>query len=240
MFEIPEKKTAADGSPYFMSALKEPIALPVELKCESGRLVPNIQVQTHIQSLRIAVLEGLCEARGLFKTPPKLERLEAITPVWGIVIVGSGSGTDDLKWHTFNVWDQAAVKAADGHIVHLVLKAVEISRHSVLPVWSLSVLRRIPELPASTAIDFDFGDDEGQEGGEGDVCSIHSSDLDFEEGVVHLMDASERKRICKQNARELLRRAAEAQMAADAAVDRFYADFDLSEGESDLSEVDED
>jgi hypothetical protein len=237
MFEIPEKKIAADGSPYFQTRLKDPVAIPFDLRFDTAEIIPDIQIQTDIQRLQQTILKALVDNRTLFKTAPTMDRLRALTPVWGVVVIGG-----EAKWHTSNIW-MFSSQVKHPSVVHLVLVGIEISRSSIQPIWDVSVIRRIPEANTNM-IDFDFGD----EGGDGDMCddlaSVHSSDVDLERGddvgVVQLVSRSERKRICKANVRELMRRSVDAQMAADAARDRFYAEFDLSEDESDLSDADDD
>jgi hypothetical protein len=227
MFEIPEKKIAADGSPYFQTLLVDPITIPFDLRSVGGVIVPDIQIQAEMQRLQQTVLKALVDNRALFKTAPTLDRLKAMSPVWGVVVIGG-----EAKWHTSNVWDTSVPK--NTAVVHLVLKGVEISRSSIQPIWTVSLIRQIPE----PVIDFDFGEDAVSDGDE--LASVHSSDVESEaEGVIHLIDRAERKRISKANARKLMQVAMDAQMAADAARDRFYAEFDLSEDESDLSDADD-
>lgn len=227
VFEIPERRTAADGSTEFLTRLKTPFTIPVSLACHQGRLIPDMTVQSHIQALQTQVLESLSKSTNLFKVTPRLEQLRAIAPVWGIVIVGG-----ELKWNSANIWPNERLEKTV-HAAHLQLQAVEISRLTILPVWAVVPDKKEP------VIDLDFG---GEDEKDSDVCSIHSSDLDDAAdgaSVVRLIDRNERKRISKANARELMRVAAEAQMSADAARDRFYAEFDLSEDESELSADDD-
>ena len=220
MFEIPEKK--ADGS--FIVRLSQPVYIPTEFQWKriDDRPIPDLTVQTAIQSVREKLLTDLSKNKSLFKTAPSVSSLRAITPVWGMIIRGN-----TVDWSPNDIWTD--IPRNTDVVVALRVEGVQISRQSILPIWGGDVRRALPE----AQIDFEFA-------GETDAGSVHSDDLEECEGeALCLKDPVERKRQMKAYVRELLHAASDARMKADAALDRFYEEFDLSENESEFSEEDD-
>jgi len=242
MFEIPEKHTNDKGESFYYLKLTEPgvsILHDLEWSKKDG-LQTVITVQKLINELRMRVLNQLVENRSLFKNPPSLTSIQAITPQWGILVMRD----NHLKWGQFNKWCyDAAHFSTINAVVRLNLKAIEISRSTIVPVWDLEIQQIIPDqIQAPTAaIDFDFGEAESSVGGDrDDVESIQSCDIMEESSeVFELHNPNARKRGIKQEVRRLMKIAQDAQLAADDAMSRFYDEFDLSEDESDFSDEDE-
>lgn len=223
MFDVPEKQS--DGS--YVIKLSEPVVIHNEFQWKRGdaRPVPDLTGQPAIQTLRETMLTKLVQNRALFRTAPAIASLKAITPVWGM-LCRTGNV---VEWSSTDLW-QVASRDADAVVV-LCLLGMQISRQSILPIWGAEVRRTIPE---AGLIDLDFG-------GEAVDCdSVHSEDVEAEDGnVVCLKDPVERKKQMKAYVRSLLHNASDARMKADAALDRFYEEFDLSENESEFSEEDD-
>jgi hypothetical protein len=215
VFQSPQKRE--DGS--YMLEFVKPVELEVELRWEKDAEfpTPDLRIQSAINAFREKTLRDLVKNRVMFRTAPTLASLTSIAPTWGILLRG-----DTMEWSRQDIWS----KKANGSLVTLVGTGVVLSRHSIVPVWGVKVSRSLPD----AQIDFDFG---GEEDGE----SVHSDDIEAEDGLVHLKDPVERKRQMKAYVRGLLEKASDAKMAADDAMDRFFSEFDLSEDESDFSDI---
>lgn len=229
VFEAPERRTTEKGEPFFVCKLAKPgYAVPHDLEWQKDALVPAVTVQKLISELRSTVLKLLMENKSLFRNPPTLDSLQAITPPWGILIRGA-----QMEWSTVNKWELDANLQGKSAIVRLILTGIEISRSYINPVWGISVVQILPEKPEVGIIDFEFGEAEVS-----DVKSVTSEDFDRDDSdIVALHKPGERKAFLKSQVRELLAKVAEARMAADDAMDRFFDEFDLSEGESDFSDT---
>jgi hypothetical protein len=73
-----------------------------------------------------------------------------------------------------------------------------------------------------------------------DVRSVHSADIetDLSDDVVQLADLEKEKREAKQRVHELVAQAQAARRLAEHALDAFMDEYDLSEDESDFSDLD--
>lgn len=230
-FGHPEKISTADGNTtYFVSLGSKHTVGPV--RWEKGGLHPDLSLQDAVESLKSQVLEGLVQHRAMFRTPPTLASLRTIAPMWGFLIVQGGKR---IEWSSANLWDPDMPSLPPDAILQLVLKGVQISRQAIRPVWNADVLQILPE---HGPMDLDFGDvEEDQEDRASDISSVDSLEIATADSQpFHLRDRGERKRVAKALVRAAQARAAEAQMAADEAIDRFLDEFDLSEGESDFSD----
>ncbi len=216
-FEIPERVQSG----FRVRLVGDGVVLPTPLQWTGSEVVPDIRIQKEIQNVQQTLLNSLVGRKDLFKTSPSLASLQAITPVWGI-LVRSGNR---LEWSPNDVWTVPTTFGGSAKTVHLVLTGILLSRSSILPLWGLVETTK-------GVIDL-FGEEEPVS----DVCSVQSDEVEEvdEESVFALRSAAARKKEQKAYVRDLLRKAAEAQMAADAALDRFYAEFDLSDDESEFS-----
>jgi hypothetical protein len=226
VFDAPEKR--ADGS-YMLRFLK-PIDFGTELRWEKDAEfpTPDLRIQSQLNAFREKTVKDLSLNKVMFRTPPTLASLTAITPMWGILIRG-----DKAEWSRQDLWTKPPVKD-HALVISLVAQGVVISRQSILPVWGVKVIKALPD---AHIIDLDFGSG-SSDSDEG--ASVHSEDLASEEGVVALKDPGERKRQMKAYVRGLLEKVAQAKMEADDAMDRFFSEFDLSEDESDFSDYEDD
>jgi hypothetical protein len=233
IFGNPEKRS--DGS--YKIPFLHPVTLGDDIRWDktSRFPTPELGIQSMIQSFREKTLASLTRTVGLFRTPPSLSYLKGIAPTWGILIRGGSL----LEWSQQDVWCPRPPEIAGKNAtVTLVAEAVLLSRQCIVPVWGVKVKQILPE--TSPMIDFDFGE-EGVEDEENEAKSVYSDELVSEEGeVVRLVNPQERKRQSKAIVRELLEKASLAKIAAEEAMERFFSEFDLSEGESDFSEDDED
>ena len=228
VFDSPERRP--DGS-YTLRFVR-PIDFAVELRWDKNSEYPSpdLRMQSQLNAFREKTLKDLAMNKVMFKTPPTLQSLTAITPMWGMLLRG---GTPE--WSRQDIWNVAAKDKTVTTVVSLVAEGVVLSRQSILPMWGVKVLKVLPD---AQIIDLEFGGAEEADVGS-DGASVHSEDLASEEGVVALKDPSERKRAMKTYVRQLLEKVAHAKMEADDAMDRFYSEFDLSEDESDFSDYED-
>jgi hypothetical protein len=238
MFETPVKQS--DGS--YVVPLASNMLLG-QFKWERTKIVGDLKLQPTVQGTRENVLRSLVSNKELFRQAPSLDSLRAITPVWGMLIRPDNT----VEWNKQDIFNSAQTNDLKGKqaTISLSLKGVQISRQSILPIWDLAVIKVIPE---EGLIDLDFGGGAGTTVASNkvsrvleDAVSVDSEELEgaIDDAKIHLKDPGERKRQHKEAARALLRKAAQAQLEADSAVERFYAEFDLSEDESEVSDLDE-
>lgn len=230
-FKTPERKTNPDGTIVYRVLLQTHLRTQTVIEYDGEALVPNIQLQNELEPIVQSLLSAIAQSPTLFRIPPTLKSLQAITPVWGAVVQNGA-----LRWNPAggNLPELPSEWVGRPAILHFLLYGLEITRSSILPLWGLSVIQAIT--PPPDLIDFTF------DGAAADTRSIVSSDsieTDGEEGVFELEDHQKEKMKAKTYVRELLRRSVEARMAADAAVDRFFEEYDLSDGESDFSDADD-
>lgn len=238
LFETPEKRQNDKGEPIFYLRLVVPgftVLHDLEWSKENG-LTPIITVQRFINDLRSQILKQLVENKSLFRNPPTMASIQAITPPWGVLVQRGNKLTWSSvgnKW-AYSVEEMAKVNA----IVRLILTGIEISRTSIIPVWNLGICRTIPD---SKLIDFDFDTRDGMNAREDDMKSVGSDDfIEDSSDVVQLHNPNARKKALKAEVRRLMKAAENAQMEADDALGRFFDEYDLSDGESDFSETEED
>lgn len=235
VFEIPEKQTTAAGDIYFFCKLSKPgysILHDLEWQKDSKCPIPVLSVQKQITELRATVLRLLMENKTIFRNPPTFDSLQAITPPWGILI-----RNNNLEWSSVNKWQIDESLLTNNAIVRLVLTGVEISRSYIYPVWSFSIQQILPEKTPEGVIDFTFDEPAFERDDAKSVASVASDDFINEDtNIITLHNPNERKCLLKQQIRELLKKASDAQHAADDAMDRFFDEYDLSEDESDFSD----
>ena len=236
VFGTPEKQTSSSGESFFQCKLAEPgYSIPHDLEWnrDDQKLIPVLSIQKLITELRSSVLKLLLENKSIFRNPPTPDSLHAITPPWGILI----RSNSQLEWSSVNKWTINDSRLKDKNaIVRLVLTGIEISRSRITPVWTLSIVQILPEKTPEGVIDFDF---ENETGERDEVQSVGFDEIDCDESqVLHLQNPGERKRMMKVQIRELLAKVSDARLAADDAMDRFFNEFDLSEDESDFSDMD--
>jgi hypothetical protein len=111
------------------------------------------------------------------------------------------------------------------------LLGITISRQSILPLWEAVVGNLVNTSPDQIDLCFDGGSS---------IASSDEEDLGIEEDsegtAFQLRDISNEKQEAKQRVRDLLRKAVDARMAADVALEHFFEEYDLSEDESDFSD----
>lgn len=231
MFGIPVRSSDSSGTiVYKVEINTTPIG--VELEYDKGGLIYNKEAQPRFRTLQSLVLSELAKEKDLFKNPPSLSSLEAITPNWGFVL----SGTKQI-FSPYAILQTSHL--SDDKLPCLVdiqLKGLEISRSTIRPVFKLHYLG-----PAKAEIDFEWpqstvGDDMVIE-----VSDVSAFDAAHTSSIITLADPALRRKersVLKAEIRSAFIAADKARDEAEAKAQAFYEKYndDLSDAESTFSE----
>jgi hypothetical protein len=125
----------------------------------AGALVVDWAAQPAFEALRNTVLRELANDRTLFRSPPTLESLQAIAPIWGFV---RGDGDEPDRSSPY------ITVLGSGAIVDLQLTSLEISRSTIRPTF-LAV-------PADDRIDIEWGAAVGAPAQQGSAGAAPAAD----------------------------------------------------------------
>jgi hypothetical protein len=219
MFAPPESRPTGEGPRYYV-ALTTARTLSTRLTY-TDTLVPDTEINTPLEAVKIEVLKDLVHNKQLFKHPPTMSSLITLSPPWGVVLDNTIH-----RWSpksTFHIPETLP----ESSYVHLVLDGLYVSRSCISPVFSVKFDSAIP-----TAIEFDFDD-------AGSLEEVSDIPEDAGTNVVLLTDPAI-KRKAKADAKRSIREAfVIAEAAHEAAVQRAHAfldEYDLSDNESGFSE----
>jgi hypothetical protein len=224
-FGAPEKQS--NGSEYSIPITSDN-SIPHDFVWTDGQVQPDIAVQNAVLELRNSVLKAIIDNQVMFRQPPTLKALQALASQWGILLI---NGT--TTWGSNNGFslDNAFVPTTKRALVRLRLSSILISRSAIRPIWTVSLVKELSE----ELIDLVF--DDIAEESNSDIHSVGSNDIEAEGSeVVLLQDLMAKKSAAKEKVKELLRISRQTRMAAEEALDKFYAEFDLSDTESDLED----
>jgi hypothetical protein len=230
-FGTPEKQS--NGSEYSIP-VTNPVYLPHDLMWIGGQVQPDIAIQNSVLEMRNSVLKAVIDNQVMFRQPPTLKALQALAFQWGVLLING-----ICSWGSNNVFVTSADFPTDAELtgkralIRLSLSSILISRSAIRPVWSISLVKVLSD----ELIDLVFDDIDGG-ADESDIQSVGSNDFETDGGndVVCLQDLEAKKTAAKEKVKELLRLSRQTKLAADEALDRFYAEFDLSDTESDLED----
>lgn len=220
MFGIPVRDTASSA---FIVPLTTPRKANILIEVNTGGIVPALSYQQALQTLKTEVLQELTRCRALFKNPPTLQSLLAITPNWGFINTDTGI---QLSPYT-KVKHQHVGSEALPYMVDFVLEAVSISPATLQPMFRTEFVKTL-----SDVIDFEWAPVK-------DELEEVSDVTDTEAGTLTLTDPATRQRAkleAKERIREAFRIAADAHDKAVIQADRFLDEYDLSDSESAFSE----
>lgn len=223
----PPERAQGDAASVYTVPLVHPLSIDARFTVQGGQLQPDASQQSVFQRAQAACLEALVQNRTIFKHPPSLASLEAITPNWGCVYRGhGGAAAARVEWSPYMLFDTSEVVDMSGiSYAQLVLKALRISRSSIQPVFGV----KQAEGPVQIEIDWatEGGADSTQELEEvSDIPAVMttSGDADF-----RLRNLAREKALAKERVRTAYR-------AADALAEEFYQTYDMSDAESAFSE----
>ena len=194
---------------------------------------PTLEHQPKFQSYQAVILNKLAANRQLYKSPPTLESLQCMTPVWGFMKTGSG----EVQLAKSMIVRNNIPASRWPCVADFVLNGLKISRSLIQPVFDLLF---IESLENNNVIDFDWGV-EGVAGGGNDLEEV--SDVSFMDtasgDAMKIKDPvtmAREKAEAKERVRAAYRAAEAAREAADTLASQFYSAYDVSDNESAFSE----
>jgi len=236
MFGTPERR---EEGRYYVP-LQTSARVGCKLECDKGGARPDFACQPLFSALQQSILSELARNPILFKHPPTLESLRAITPNWGCIVKDEGNGKGKgVAWNPYT-------KIAYGGqmdlpcYVDLSLEGVSISRSTISPHFCVVYL-----CPKAPQIEYEW---------DVSVASVESVPVDGLEEVDDIEPAAENssialrdpatiqkeKREVKERIKAALRDAARAQAEANSMANEFFQTYELSDNESAFSEGMED
>lgn len=226
MFGVPERRTNTDGS-YFFVPLVTPKGLGVRATLTvENKVEPDITFQSNFRSLQDSVLSDIMKNRQLFKNPPTLESLQAITPNWGCIV-----SNKELKWNSYM---QIALPALTAEqlpaYVDFQLVGLSITRSTISPHFQIEFLECIK----GEIIDFEWPSGVGRDELEevSDIASTIDGNLTLRNPAQFLKEKLERKHLV----RNAFINAEAARVQAEEMAKKFCSEFDLSDDESAFTE----
>jgi hypothetical protein len=226
MFGAPVKSSLPDGTVVFsVDVSVTPIGAEIEYTSEGLHYAKD--VQSRFRGLQSLVLSELAKEKSLFKNPPTLASLEAITPNWGFVASeGKMVFSPYAKLERVNIAPDLLPCLVD-----IQLKGLEITRSTVRPRFILHYLGK-----KNSEIDFDWPAPVPP----ADLTEV--SDVPFAEEGAHVVALADpaikarQKAEAKAQIRTAFEAAKAARASAQALADTFYEAYDLSDAESAFTE----
>jgi hypothetical protein len=220
MFGIPQSQPNGNGARYYVP-LRVSHALGLRLTLTSpGVLSADLRDQPVFKSLQTRILSELVHHKQLFKTPPSLDSLVALSPPFGPVL--SGKETLYSPTATFR-HDPRSVTPS---VVDLVLEGLYVSRSCISPVFST----RFIEKPAPAELE--FADDGLEEIADLPDTGEHTQVVLLTDPAVVAKEKADKK----QSVKEAFMLATAAKERAIEKAHAFLEEYDLSDNESGFSE----
>ena len=223
MFEAPVRKDI-QGTQGFYIRVKDPRPLQARFEVTTSGIVPELRFQPQFQAIQDVILSNMVKHTQLFKMPPTLESLQAITPNWGFLwIDGTPKQSEYTQIDLSSLGKDQLPCFAD-----LTLVGVSITRTTIRPYFEAKFL----ESASDSMIDFQW-----------DVPSTEMEEVSdigtfVDPATMQLKDPAITKRekmLEKERVRNAFRAAEQAKHDADAMAEAFYTKYDLSDAESELS-----
>jgi hypothetical protein len=222
MFGTPVRDTESSA---FIVPLTKPIKANVLLELTIQGLVSTLSYQEQLQSLKTSVVQELTKCHQLFKNPPTVSSLLAITPNWGFI--KGESGVQLSPYTRINVRGLDSITLPC--MVDLVLESVSISPATLSPIFGVEIVKTL-----SDVIDFEWTPVAAK-----DELEEVSDVTNTEDGTLTLTNPAETLRVklaAKERVREAFRTAQVAHNSAVNLANSFMDEFDLSDSESAFSE----
>jgi hypothetical protein len=142
MFATPAQ-SQLNGESIYIVSLPHPECVGIRLSVNESGIVPTFAYQDQLQAFRKHILTELCKHKQLFRYPPALESLEAITPQWGFIVKDGAAAVSPYTQIDVTVGTQIPCD------VDLVLAALIVSRSTIRPRFETVYLK-------PNVIDFDW------------------------------------------------------------------------------------
>lgn len=226
MFGSPER-TNVNGNMNYYIPLVTPRAMGVRYEFnEHGDVLANLDYQDTMNSIKNEILSELTNHAQLFRNPPNIESLQAITPNWGCIVVNNKP-----QWNPYTVLLKDGFPAENlPCYVDLMLKGIFLSRSSISPQFSLIFLEKVSN---SNLIDIEWDGASVPEVEE--ISDIQLSDA----GCMKLRDPAvleKEKMEAKIRVKEAFKQAFDMRNLATELATKFANDYDVSDNESMFSE----
>ena len=229
MFGTPSRANNKSGEVVYLLDVNT-TPLGVELEYSRDGLVYNKDYQPRFRTLQSLILSELAKEKHLFRNPPSLTSLEAITPNWGFVISGGNA--------TFSQYSDIVTEIKKEQLPCLVdiqLKRLEISRSTIRPTWKLHYLG-----PKNPEIEFDWvaaqhllvANDEITEVSDVPAVGSDTPRLTLSDPAARIREKME----AKSKIHAAFTEARNARLAAEQLAKNFYDSYDLSDSESAFTE----
>lgn len=147
MFGAPERINAEGEVKYYVS-VDANSSCGVQYELIDNCVVPNIDYQDKFLVYKNAVLAELVNHTDMFKKPPTLEYLQAITPNWGCIIMNNKP-----TWNPYTLIKNTVHNEQQPCSVDLTLTGLYISRSTISPQFETTFLEK---MPTSNQIDIDW------------------------------------------------------------------------------------
>jgi len=223
MFDAPVRKDI-QGTQGFYISLKKPQPLQARFEITASGIVPELRYQSQFQSMQNVILSNMVKHTQLFKVAPTLESLQAITPNWGFVWID-----ESPKQSEYTQIDVSSLgKEQIPCFADLVLVGVSITRTTIRPYFKASFL----EPTSDSMIDFQWDATPAEMEEVSDIGTF------VDPATMQLKDPAITKRekmLEKEHVRNAFRAAEQARHDAEAMAQAFYAKYDLSDSESEIS-----
>lgn len=228
MFGTPERRTSSSGE----TAYYIPLTTPKIMECQfeltkENTVVPNNVYQTKFQQVQRFILTELAKNRQLFRNPPTLESLEAITPNWGCIL-----DNNTYIWNPYTHISTTKLKEGKNTgYVDFVLEGVSLSRSTIVPYFNTKYLEKPNEL-----IEFEWSENVPELEEVSDLAAAPDGTLELRSPLVRERE----KKAAKEKIREALRHAEVVRNEAMKMANEFYHTYDVSDNESTFTEWVED
>jgi hypothetical protein len=231
MFGTPVRKTGNSGETVFHIEVNvTPIG--VELEYTNDGLIYSKEAQPRFRTLQNLVLTELAKEKHLFKNPPSLASLEAITPNWGFVASGS-----KMIFSPYSIFETSSIPETNlPCLVDIQLKGIEMSRSTIRPVFKVHYLGKL-----KAEVDFDWGALPSPQATkeEDELYEVSDVPAATDGSVITLTDPASRERekaAAKAQILAAFAAAKEARTNAELLARDFYDKYDLSDSESAFTE----
>jgi hypothetical protein len=190
---------------------------------KENTVVPNNLYQEKFQQVQRSILTELAKNRQLFRNPPTLESLDAITPNWGCIL--------DNNTYTWNPYTRISTtklpEGTNAGYVDLVLEGVSLSRSTIVPHFDSIYLEQPNKI-----IEFEWNENTPELEEVSDLAAAPEGNLELRSPVVRERE----KRAAKEKIREALRQAEVVRNEALKMANEFYHTYDVSDNESTFTE----
>ena len=225
MFGAPERTKDVNEVKYHLPVSSKD-QVGVRYSVVDNKVLPNLDHQETLQVYKNRILAELINHTQLFKKPPTLAYLQAITPNWGCILHDGKP-----QWNQYTIVQHNVQEDPKSVYVDLILTGLFISRSTISPQFSTIVLE---DQEDDNRIDIEWAEHPIVPDVEevSDILLPSDGFIELRDPAVMLKAKMDAKLIVK----EAFLKATEAQNIAIELAKKFTSDFDVSDNESMFSE----